>query len=556
MILTKETRAQKYLADGVWGRVTLDAILRRNAQLHPDRTALVLAGPSGAITERLSFAELDRQVHALTGFFGSVGLKPDSIVLQHLPLGIDALVSFFAATRAGLIVCPASPLWQAAELSAAAGRLAPKLLLTTTAAGSESAEIMRNIAVELFSVRFVCAFGDAVPDGVVPLNLVIDAHSLTDPAAAAAVVRPGNAADHLATLSWTGDDGSGAKLLPRSHNHWISAGVMHLIASRIEQGGTIVSPYHPTGLVGLSAAVVPWLLSGSTLILQEFGELDGLAALLGSESADHLLLPAGLEAALARRLGGNFPTVALVHGHGRQDANPPSPEWDGAVVDIDRIGDIVAIARPRRAGSGYDAALPLGQIAARIGKNPVGFLESRLKAIPRKASGENERMSVTEGMVMLRGPVVPDAPFPLSGGLDAAPHWDAEGYLDSGIGGRLTASNPARFIAIGADPERAVTVGGLSIALGELDGLYGSPDTIAEAAAVPIADPVLGNRLGAVVVAAPGANPGLGDLIAWLEDAGVDRAKFPVAIAVVSALPRDEAGSVLRQMPSGERAAA
>ncbi|MCC2113213.1 MAG: acyl--CoA ligase, partial [Hyphomicrobiales bacterium] len=526
------------------------------AQINPDRTALVLAGPSGTVTERLSFAELDRRVHALTGFFGSVGLKPDNLVLQHLPFGVDALVALFAASRAGLIVSPVSPLWGAAELSVAAGQLAPKLLLTTTATGSENAEVMRNIAVELFSVRFVCAFGDAVPDGVVPLDLVIDAHSLTDPAAAAGVVRPGNAADHIMTLSWSGDDGSGAKLLPRSHNHWISAGVMHLVASRIEQGATIISPYHPTGLVGLSAAVVPWLLSGGTLILQDFGDLDGLAALLGAESTDHLLLPAGLETALARRLDGNFPTLATVHGHGRHDANPPASDWDGAVVDVNRIGDIVAIARPRRAGGGYDAALPLGQIAARIGKNSVGFIESRLKATPRKVSGENGRMSVTEGMVALRGPVVPDTPFPLAGGLEASPRWDAEGYLDSGICGRLTTSDPTRFISIGTNPERSVVVGGLTFALGELDGLYSGPDTVAEAAAVAIADPVLGSRLGAVVVAAPGAKPVLADLITWLEKSGVDRAKLPVVVAVVAALPRDEAGSVLRRMPNGELAAA
>lgn len=556
MILTNETRARKYLSDGVWGRVTLDAILRRNAQLHPERIALALADPSGSVTERLSFAELDRRVHALAGFFGSVGLKPDSVVLQHLPLGIDALVSFFAASRAGLIVCPASPLWGAAELGAAAGRLAPKLLLTTTATGNENAEAMRNIAVDLFSVRFVCAFGNAVPDGVVPLDLVIDAHALTDPAAAAAVVRPGNAADHIATLSWTGDDGSGAKLLPRSHNHWISSGVMHLVASRIEQGATIVSPYHPTGLMGLSAAVVPWLLSGSTLILQEFGDLDGVAALLEAESADHLLLPAKLEAALARRLHGGLPSLAMVHNPGRHDANPPATEWSGAVVDIDRIGDIVAIARPRRSDSGYDAALPLGQIAARIGKHSVGFIESRLKAVARKAAGATEQMSVTEGMLMVRGPVVPDAPFPLGGGFDSSPNWDAEGYLNSGTGGRLTASDPARFQPIGATPGNSVSVGGLTFALRELDGLYCGPDAIVEAAAVAIADPILGNRLGAVVVAAPGADPGLDELIAWLEESGIDRSKFPVAIAVVAALPRDEAGVVLRQMPNGERAAA
>ncbi|HQF29901.1 MAG TPA: class I adenylate-forming enzyme family protein [Hyphomicrobiales bacterium] len=538
MILSNEKLAAKYVTEGVWGRVTLDALLRRNAQGTPGELALVETDGAGRVTRSLTYAALEENVTGLAAFFTSVGLKPDMYVLEQMPIGIDAAIALFGALRAGLVAVPVSPLLAAAELAAIAESLGPKALVTSMTSGHGLAERMRHLAAELFSVRFVCAFGEAVPDGVVPLDLIIGSGELADPAAAAALLRNGNAADHVATVSWS-EGSDGPMPLARSHNHWISAGLMHLVAARLDKGCRIFSPYLPNGLVGLAAAVVPWLLTGGTLVLHRFEDVAGLAAAVAETQPDHVLVPAGLEAPLVARLGTLEPSLALVHPEGGARARS---EWAGGIVDIDRIGDIVAIPR-RREHQQADGSLPLGKIGAMVGTGPVGFLEARLRGLPRKA-GEAADSSFTEGEIILRGPTIPDAAVPLAEAA-AGPAFDADGFLHSGIGGRLVSAEPAGFLPAGPLGD-LILVAGTPVRAAELDRIYAEHEAVAAAAAVVVPDPVAGTRLRAVIVPQPGRSLDHADFVRWLVERGVAAHKIPVGLTLVERLPRTENGRIAR----------
>ncbi len=89
-----------------WGRATLDGILRKCAREHPDRVALVddpeRDSWNAVAAEELTFAELDRRVDALAGFFRMAGLQPDAIVALDAPPTSDTVIILLAALRAGL----------------------------------------------------------------------------------------------------------------------------------------------------------------------------------------------------------------------------------------------------------------------------------------------------------------------------------------------------------------------------------------------------------------------------------------------------------------------
>ena len=76
--------------------------------------------------------------------------------------------------------------------------------------------------------------------------------------------------------------------------------------------------------------------------------------------------------------------------------------------------------------------------------------------------------------------------------------------------------------------------------------LTAHPD-IAEAAVVGVPDTVMGERICAVIVPAPGAQITLEQLIAFLKEKSIAAYKLPEQMVVTDALPRNPLGKVLRR---------
>jgi mycobactin salicyl-AMP ligase len=88
--------------------------------------------------------------------------------------------------------------------------------------------------------------------------------------------------------------------------------------------------------------------------------------------------------------------------------------------------------------------------------------------------------------------------------------------------------------------------GGVLIDIRELDRIYGDFPDFLDAAAFTIDDPVMGERIFAAVVPLPGAAPGEPEFRAYLESLEISPVKFPEKLVVVSVIPRDAQGRVLR----------
>jgi hypothetical protein len=129
-----------------------------------------------------------------------------------------------------------------------------------------------RIAAETFTVRFLGTFGGQTPDGVVALEDVFAAAAAAAAAAAVSaddisVQRIGNAADHVAVVTFevTPD---GLVPVARSHAELIAGGIAVSLESRIGHDASIIGALALSSFAGLSAIVLPWLLSSGTLVHQ------------------------------------------------------------------------------------------------------------------------------------------------------------------------------------------------------------------------------------------------------------------------------------------------
>ena len=80
--------------------------------------------------------------------------------------------------------------------------------------------------------------------------------------------RPSNAAAHVAAITFdVGEDG----IVPvaRNHRELLAGGLGVLLESRLAEPTNMLSTSCPSSFAGISLTLLPWLLSGGTLVLHQ-----------------------------------------------------------------------------------------------------------------------------------------------------------------------------------------------------------------------------------------------------------------------------------------------
>src|SRR3984885_3504326 len=243
---------------------TLDGLFRRILARQPDALALLdpLNKPrvTGQPVKRLTFAEADRAISALSAHFIEAGLPANSVIAIQLPNTVEFMLTVLAAHRAGLIVALLPLLWRQAELTVALNRTGARAIVTASKIdGVSHADLAMNAAVEAFSIRHVCGFGADLPEGMASLDLALSSESATTRAA----TQDGR---RVAIISFdvTAD---GFRAVPRTHLNLIAGGLAIFLESGVPQGATVLSAFAPQSFAGLTSSLLIWLLSGGTLAL-------------------------------------------------------------------------------------------------------------------------------------------------------------------------------------------------------------------------------------------------------------------------------------------------
>lgn len=515
------------------GQMTLDGLLRREAERHPERPALSddrLRDAGGV----LSWADANRWVDAVAGALVANGLLPGNVVAASLHQTVESVIALLAAWRVGLIVAPIPAVWQSRDCVSNLPRLSPLALLTT--GDRSSAATLRTYADRLGSVRGVLAFGTDLPPRVVAMP--------GRPAASGAVApvsRPISADGPLTiTMTATGRRGSPIHHV-RKQSHWIAAGLSLFLEADLTDGAAILSTYQLSGLVGIGAGLIPWLLTTGTLHLHEFASAEALSRLDAEVKPDCVIVPA--EVALSLTLDeGRAPAVvaAWKDAHDPTLATAPLP---GRGIDLTTIGEL-GFAAVERSGAG-PAAIALGNVTS-PSDDPDGavLFEARVDAATRmpSAAGSGHTM-----LFSVSGPMVPDAVrlpgngASLTTGLIVA----ADHFVRTDIACRLAEGTPARAVPLGRAGD-VIAVGGLTAEAAALDEIFASMPGI-EAAAAVMVDFGEGVELVAAVVPRSAGGFVPGEYLAALQEAGVATHFRPRHAIVVAAIPRGPHGGVLRE---------
>jgi hypothetical protein len=474
--------------------VTLDDIFRRVARRRPDTLALADAPNRATFTDgaqrKLTFAEADRMITAIAGRLHQMGLPADAIVGIQLPNVVENILAILGVMRAGMIAAPLPLLWRRADAVAALARSGAKALITCGQVGGQvgghvgafsHSHFAMGVAAEVFSIRYVCGFGTDLPDGVVAFDDLFGSEEL-DPPPPLDRERQSNPASHIAAITFDVGDG-GVVPVARNHLELLSGGLGVLLESGLAQDAVIVSTLAPASFAGLCLTLLPWLLSGGTLLLHHPFDADILAAQLREhERCGALILPGPVALRLAETdaFTPEHPgcVIATWRSPERLAASEAWGEMHTNLVDVSLFGEAGLIAA-RRSADGRPEPLPLGPVMApRGGAGAVKVAE----LVPTPLS-----------TVGLRGPMVPQYAFPPGAERAGLPHFaiGPDGLVDTGYSCEVDVVS--QTVAVTAPPSGIVNAGGYRFPLRDLQDAVGRADTGATLTAIP--DPLVGQRM-------------------------------------------------------------
>jgi hypothetical protein len=426
---------------------TLDTLFQRILARKPETLALVdpdnKARVTGQPAKRLTYAEANRAISALSAHFVDSGLPAHSVIAVQLPNTVEFALTVLAAHRAGLVVALFPLLWRQAELVAALNRTSARAIVTSAKVdGVSHADLAMNAAAEAFSIRHVFGFGTDLPEGMDSLDQALERPSGTS----RPVIQDGRKAA-IISFDVTGD---GFRAVPRTHLSLIAGGLALSLESDVQQGATVMSAFAPTSFAGLASSMVVWLLSGGSLALHHPFDADVLEAQIGELGCDTLVAPAPLALRLDELdLAARMPSLRNVIGLWRAPEQvASSPHWGArhvSLTDAYLFGEAGLFGARRIAEDGAPAPVKPG-----------------LHGAPRELPGSSiagEILLTPKGTLGLRGPMVAVAayapPPPPSDSLVAQPPRD---YVDTEYAARLDRSTGA--IAITAPPSGVMAVGG------------------------------------------------------------------------------------------------
>ncbi len=425
---------------------TLDTLFQRTLMRQPHAPALLDPLNKFRITghhpRRMTYAEADTAIEALSAHFVESGLPANSVIAVQLPNTIEFVITMLAAHRAGLVVAVLPLLWRHAELTAALNRTAARAIVTMSKVdGVSYADLAMHAAAEAFSIRHVCGFGTDLPEGMASLDDVL----ANPPGTARAVIQDGRKAA-IISFDVTAE---GFRPVPRPHFSLIAGGLAMSLEADIKQGAVVMTAFTPMSFAGLASSLAVWLLCGGTLALHHPFENDVLEQQINAHGCEVLIAPAPLalrlgDADLASRMPGLRNVIGLWRAPEQVATSEAWAAPHAPFTDVYLFGE-AGLFGARRGEDG---------MAVPVMPGPHGA--------PREQSGSSiagEILLTPKGTLGLRGPMVPIAAYapPQPVGETLTPQAPRD-HVDTGYAARL--DRPSGAICITAPPSGIMAVGG------------------------------------------------------------------------------------------------
>ncbi len=540
-----------FYARGWWTTDTWDSLLRGHVAAKPAAEALCDASnrpdfASGA-PQRLSWREVDAAVDRLASALLASGTQAGDVVGIQLPNVVELAVTYLACARLGAIASPFPIQYREHELSAL-GRLARVRTFVTMdrVRGRANARAVLALRDVIPTLETVLAYGEDLPDGVVALD-VAPAGDFSGQLSAYLAGRSIDPADCV-SLCWTSGTESVPKGVPRTHGDWIAVSMTTVQAPGLTAEDVLLNPFPMVAAGGFGGMFLPWLVTGAKLVQHQPFDLEIFLGQVHDERVTYSVSPPAVltRLLLEPELMARFDLSSLRYvGSGSTPLTPFLIEgWEARGVSvINFFGSNEGISL-----TGYPDNIPDPAARGRYFPRPGAGLPTRIRTdqwttarLVDPETGEEITSTGRSGELRLKGPTV------------FAGYWDGAGTPFDGDGWYATgdifqyAGDRGEYLLYIDRAKDLVSRGGMKISAAEVEGLLQSCPGVAEVAVIGVPDPILGERLCAVVVPVAGAEVTLAGLVAHLRAARVASFKLPERLVIVGELPRNPSGKVLKR---------
>jgi acyl-CoA synthetase (AMP-forming)/AMP-acid ligase II len=501
-----ELRAARAYRSGRWVRATLADALRDAARRTPQRTVVV----DGDV--RLDCRTLHERASALAHTL-MARMPPGSVVSFMLPNWHEAAVIYLAATLAGMVVNPVLPSLRDRELRFILSDADSRAIFIPAGFGKHDyVAMLDRVTADMAS-----------PPEVVVLRGDERGHTayeslFTDAAAGLPVRNP----DAVRMILYTSGTTGRPKGVLHTHNS------IHALISQIgdrwlvDDGDVFLVPSPIAHIGGSIYAFECPLLLGTTAVLMERWDPAAAVQLMLGERCTHMAgatpFLVGLLAA-AEQAATRLPDLKVFI-------------CGGASVPASLIRDAAAYFERAAVSRVYGSTeVPVTTVGA------LGDVEHAADTDGRVGIAE---IKLVDGEIRARGPQM------LVGYLhpeDETGSFDDEGFFRTGDLGRWVDDE---YLVVTGRVKDIIIRNGENIAPKEIEDILIGHAGIAEIAVVGIPDERTGERACAVIVTSDDSAPALADLRELLMREGLATFKVPEQVEIWDALPKNDAGKVLK----------
>jgi acyl-CoA synthetase (AMP-forming)/AMP-acid ligase II len=494
-------------ARGLWVRETLADALQDAAGATPQRTILV----DGDI--RLDCETLHEQSTQMAQAL-ITRMPAGSVVSFMLPNWHEAAVIYLGATMAGMVVNPILPSLRDRELAFILSDGDSRAIFVPSIFGRHDyVAMLDRVTAEMTSPPEVVVLrGDAGCHTPYP-SLFAD-----DGPAVLPVLNP----DSVRMILYTSGTTGRPKGVLHTHNS------IHALIRQIGQywlidnGDTFLVPSPIAHIGGSIYAFECPLLLGTTAVLMERWDADAAASLMTAERCTHM---AGATPFLEGMLAAS------------ERAHTRLPDLKVFICG----GASVPPSLIRRATTYFEqAAVSRVYGSTEVPVTTVGSLHDSEHAADTDGRAGIADIKLVDGEIRARGPQM------LVGYLhpeDEAASFDDEDYFRTGDLGRWVDD---RYLVVTGRAKDIIIRNGENISPKEVEDILVGHPGIAEIAVVGVPDERTGERACAVIVASDQPAPDLTDLRELLQSKGLAKFKIPEQIAIWEALPKNDAGKILK----------